>query len=232
MSLLYISYALHNTKCIFMKDRIQEILNSENLTRKSFAEMIKIQASAITHIINGRNKPSMDVVQNILTAFPKISPEWLIMGTGNMYKNDTQQTQNQNITIKTTKNEPFMRTLFDDLLDDEPKNSTQNELTAPSTKTNPEVRPKENATNIVENVAQVNNLQKKEEGGVFVSQQNLGNQINSQQQPIQVQQQTQVTPTIQQQPIQQIVSTVAPQPRTIKKIIILYSDNTFEELSK
>lgn len=215
-----------------MKDRIQEILNSENLTRKSFAEMIKIQASAITHIINGRNKPSMDVVQNILTAFPKISPEWLIMGTGNMYKNDTQQTQNQNITIKTTKNEPFMRTLFDDLLDDEPKNSTQNELTAPSTKTNPEIRPKENATNIVENVAQLNNLQKKEEGGVFVSQQNLGNQINSQQQPIQVQQQTQVTPTIQQQPIQQIVSTVAPQPRTIKKIIILYSDNTFEELSK
>ena len=47
-----------------------------------FANAIGIQGSTLSHILNGRNNPSLSVLQSILNRFPNISPEWLIMGQG------------------------------------------------------------------------------------------------------------------------------------------------------
>lgn len=69
-----------------MKNRIVQLINSEGLTSSKFADTIGVQRSSISHILSGRNNPSLDFVQKILVSFPSIDPNWLVSGSGNMYK--------------------------------------------------------------------------------------------------------------------------------------------------
>lgn len=68
-----------------MKDRILEFLNLENKTSSQFAEEIGVQPSSISHILSGRNKPSLDFVIKMLEAYSDLSTDWLIFGRGDMY---------------------------------------------------------------------------------------------------------------------------------------------------
>ena len=69
-----------------MKDRIKLIMENENLTPAKFADRLQINRAVVSHILNGRNNPSLDVVTKILGEMNYINPEWLLNGTGNMYK--------------------------------------------------------------------------------------------------------------------------------------------------
>lgn len=69
-----------------MKDRIVQIIEKEGLTPSKFAEIIEVQRSNISHILAGRNKPSLDFLQKIMAAFPHISGDWLLTGSGTMDK--------------------------------------------------------------------------------------------------------------------------------------------------
>jgi transcriptional regulator with XRE-family HTH domain len=69
-----------------MKDRIRQIMEAENLTSANFAERVQISRASVSHILNGRNNPSLEVVTRILNEMNYINPEWLINGTGSMYK--------------------------------------------------------------------------------------------------------------------------------------------------
>ena len=69
-----------------MKNRLQLLLQKYNISASKLAEMIDVQPSGISHILSGRNNPSMDFVVKCLNAFPDINPEWFIMGVGDMYK--------------------------------------------------------------------------------------------------------------------------------------------------
>lgn len=71
-----------------MKDRIKLIMEKENLTPAKFADKLQINRAIISHILNGRNNPSLDVVSRILSEMNYINSEWLINGTGPMYKED------------------------------------------------------------------------------------------------------------------------------------------------
>ncbi|MGM9760439.1 MAG: helix-turn-helix domain-containing protein [Parabacteroides sp.] len=70
-----------------MKERIQQIMSREGFSPSRFAEEIGIQRSAMSHILSGRNNPSLDVVMKILERFTHISSDWLLTGTGEMTKN-------------------------------------------------------------------------------------------------------------------------------------------------
>ncbi len=61
-------------------------MDNEQLTSARFADQLQINRAVISHILNGRNNPSLDVVTKILAEFDYINPEWLISGEGNMYK--------------------------------------------------------------------------------------------------------------------------------------------------
>lgn len=76
-----------------IKDRISRILKAEKLTYSKFADILDIQASGVSHIISGRNKPSLDFLQKILTNFSNINAQWLITGEGEMYKIVKRQSQ-------------------------------------------------------------------------------------------------------------------------------------------
>lgn len=69
-----------------MKDRILEFLKKENKTSAQFAEEIGVQPSGISHIISGRNNPSLDFILKMLEKYSYLSTEWLLFGKGSMYK--------------------------------------------------------------------------------------------------------------------------------------------------
>ena len=69
-----------------MKERINKIIESEGLSKNEFALKLNVQRSNITHILDGRNRPSLDFIEKLIKAFPSISTDWLINGTGRMYK--------------------------------------------------------------------------------------------------------------------------------------------------
>lgn len=63
-----------------MIDRIKDIMQQKGLSPSAFADAIRVQRSSISHILNGRNKPSLELVQKIISAFPDIDVQWLITG--------------------------------------------------------------------------------------------------------------------------------------------------------
>lgn len=69
-----------------MKDRILAVMEHEGLTPSKFAEAIGIQRSAMSHIISGRNNPSLDVLLKILERFTYVDSDWLLFGKGNMMR--------------------------------------------------------------------------------------------------------------------------------------------------
>ena len=69
-----------------MKERIIEIMEKEHLSSARFAETIGIQRSALSHILNERNKPSLDVLMKILERFNYIDSDWLLFGKGTMVR--------------------------------------------------------------------------------------------------------------------------------------------------
>ena len=66
--------------------RIKEIIEWKELTSSKFADALNVQRSGISHVLNGRNKPSLDLIQKILTTFQDIDAEWLVNGTGSRSK--------------------------------------------------------------------------------------------------------------------------------------------------
>lgn len=65
-----------------MKDRIAHIMRAKNLKASDFASLLGIQPSAVSHILAGRNKPSLEIVRKIKETFPEYNLDWIIFGTG------------------------------------------------------------------------------------------------------------------------------------------------------
>ena len=76
-------------KCKNMIDRINLILQAKNITAKQFAEEIGIQPSGMSHILGGRNNPSLEFVTKVLRRYPEIDANWLLSGRGAMYRGDS-----------------------------------------------------------------------------------------------------------------------------------------------
>ena len=73
-----------------MNERLKQFLAMEDLSPARFAEIMGIQRSGISHLLAGRNKPSFEFIQRMMTAYPDINYEWLILGKGRPYKSDRQ----------------------------------------------------------------------------------------------------------------------------------------------
>ncbi len=69
-----------------MQNRVKQVIESKAFTSSRFADHIGVPRATISHILSGRNKPSLEVVQKILDAFPDISAEWLVKGKGTFGK--------------------------------------------------------------------------------------------------------------------------------------------------
>lgn len=66
--------------------RLKEIMEHHHLTASLFADKIAVQRSSISHILSGRNKPSLDFVLKVTTAFTDVDIYWLLNGKGSFPK--------------------------------------------------------------------------------------------------------------------------------------------------
>lgn len=71
-----------------MVNRIQEILSRLNLSASKLADQLDVPRSTISHILSGRNKPSLEFIQKVLARYPDISVNWLLKGEGNFYNKE------------------------------------------------------------------------------------------------------------------------------------------------
>ncbi len=78
-------------KIVIMKERLLEFLRNENKSSAQLAEEIGVQASGISHILSGRNNPSLDFILKMLEKYKFLSTDWLLFGRGTMYKEGKMQ---------------------------------------------------------------------------------------------------------------------------------------------
>ena len=74
-----------------MKERIKKIMQHYNLTAVQFSTETGIQRSALSHVMSGRNKPSLDFVMKILQRYEQLNPKWLLTGKGKMFETSTEK---------------------------------------------------------------------------------------------------------------------------------------------
>tara|TARA_B100001109_G_C18856509_1_gene471945 strand:- start:1201 stop:1614 length:414 start_codon:yes stop_codon:yes gene_type:complete len=94
-----------------LSDRFKYIMKLNQLSASAFAEEIGVQRSSVSHVLSGRNKPSLEFMQKVLKRFPKVDANWLVNGTtsvdksqfelaekeSNEGKENREQTINENI---------------------------------------------------------------------------------------------------------------------------------------
>jgi transcriptional regulator with XRE-family HTH domain len=89
-----------------MKDRIVKFMTQEGLSATKFADEIGVQRSSVSHILSGRNNPSFEFIQKILSRYKNLNAEWLILGTGSMYKKAEQMSLFSQIPPITSATQP------------------------------------------------------------------------------------------------------------------------------
>lgn len=181
-----------------INDRIAELIKFLELSPTAFADEIGIQRSGLSHIMKGRNKPSLDVVQKIVLRFPDINLAWLVNGIGNISSSTPSVINLQQKQAQTTPKEsenPFKNTLFDAV----PQETKEKEEVVQPAKNN-------NFTH-EDFVVKENPVSRMAEKA----------QTTSSQLPFST--------------LQPNMPPVSPR-KSIDKILIFYTDNTFEEFSR
>ena len=105
-----------------MREKLLNLMKSEQLTASKLAELLDIQPSGISHILSGRNKPSFDLVQKILRRFPRVNPDWLLLDKDEMYR-----------TIDIEPKPAALQSISTDELDGTMQQSPVSGMTAPAT---------------------------------------------------------------------------------------------------
>jgi transcriptional regulator with XRE-family HTH domain len=70
--------------------RLEIILDYYSLNASSFADKIGVQRSSLSHLLSGRNKPSLDFILKILEVFPDVDLYWILNGKGTFPKKSEQ----------------------------------------------------------------------------------------------------------------------------------------------
>ena len=109
-----------------IKDRIRMIMEREKVPPRVFAETIGVQQSTLSHILNDRNKPSLEVVMKVHQTYSYVNLEWLLYGKGEMVAISNDQGS-------TNSNGDYQPSLFDE----NPLNSSQRTIATENRKEMP-----------------------------------------------------------------------------------------------
>ena len=74
-----------------MHNRLKNWMESESFKPSALADNIGVNRATISHILSGRNKPSIDFLQKLLHSYPDLNANWLITGIGYMQENKKQE---------------------------------------------------------------------------------------------------------------------------------------------
>ncbi len=110
-------------------------MQDEKVNASQLSEIIGIQRSTLSHILSGRNMPSLDVIIKLLKAFPEISAEWLLLGAENNIYSSKQKGSKGQISSSL----PDLFTEEISVTDGEPKEGSPQKETADHKKNKPTV---------------------------------------------------------------------------------------------
>jgi len=87
--------------------RLKKVMSYYSETAASFSEKIGVQRSSISHVLSGRNKPSLEFVMKILSSYDEVDLYWLLNGKGVFPKTETKSVLPKNVeqakdSVKTT----------------------------------------------------------------------------------------------------------------------------------
>jgi len=85
--------------------RLEIILEYYALNASSFADKIGVQRSSMSHLLSGRNKPSLDFVMKIMEVFPEVDLYWILNGTGSFPKSNEEILETTKTPASTSSNE-------------------------------------------------------------------------------------------------------------------------------
>jgi transcriptional regulator with XRE-family HTH domain len=68
--------------------RLEIILDYYNLSASAFADKINVQRSSLSHLLSGRNKPSLDFIIKVIEVFPEVDLYWILNGKGSFPKSE------------------------------------------------------------------------------------------------------------------------------------------------
>lgn len=90
--------------------RLQKICDEYELTAAAFAEKIHVGRATISHILSGRNKPSLDFVMKVTSSFPEVDLYWLLYGRGIFPKlDDTSSVEIQSAPTSPIASKPISK---------------------------------------------------------------------------------------------------------------------------
>lgn len=117
--------------------RLEIILDYYGLNASSFADKIGVQRSSLSHLLSGRNKPSLDFILKILDVFPDIDLYWILNGKGTFPKNTEHIDKTENVLDEVLKqniptplnNETVPENLFSEIKNTNPINTLETKKT-------------------------------------------------------------------------------------------------------
>ncbi|MEE2699980.1 MAG: helix-turn-helix domain-containing protein [Bacteroidota bacterium] len=98
-----------------MHKRLKKWMDAEGLRPSELADNIGVNRATISHILSGRNKPSIDFLKKLLSNYPKLNANWLISGIGYIKENQ------DNLEEKPSRNIGKVVVFYDDQSFDEIK---------------------------------------------------------------------------------------------------------------
>lgn len=112
-----------------MKDRIKKIMETQEMSQKTFSEYLGISPAVLSSIFTEKTKPTLQTVSAIIEKFPEISLDWLVTGQGRMYKEESTEAQTRAaMELPKAKNQSLgMRDLFTNYEDGPAKPATLSE---------------------------------------------------------------------------------------------------------
>lgn len=81
-------------------NRLKKVMDFYNISASSFAETIEVPRSSISHILSGRNKPSLDFVLKTIETYQEIDLYWLLKGIGHFPKNTSSLPDTKSAPVK------------------------------------------------------------------------------------------------------------------------------------
>jgi transcriptional regulator with XRE-family HTH domain len=78
--------------------RLETIFEYYGLSASLFADKINVQRSSISHLLSGRNKPSLDFILKVLESFPEVELLWLLNGKGSFPKGEMGSNEKLNVS--------------------------------------------------------------------------------------------------------------------------------------
>ena len=144
-----------------INERITKVLEYSGFSASEFADEIDVQRSSISHIISGRNKPSLEFVTKIKNRFPELSWDWIILGTGEMKQTDSpfpiseKQEENSTPDLFTLIDEDYKNEVF---VQENIQNETLRELNKSFPSPRKEILSDSQQLDIQENISEVQSI--------------------------------------------------------------------------